>query len=163
MTCCSREQMKFSEEQLVDCDKVDQGCNGGDMGQAFDWIKQNGGVCDEDDYPYQGMWPPFKTCSQTCSVIGGTQVMEWKQVDSTDGALTAALAEVGPIAVAIEADQVAFQFYSSGVLTAACGSSLDHGVLLVGYGTAEDGTNYWWVFLVRVVCRTRDSRCVGGI
>lgn len=134
--------MKFSEEQLVDCDKVDQGCFGGDMGQAFDWIKDNGGVCAEEDYPYAGLWPPIKTCETTCSVVEGTEVKEWAQVDATDEALMEALSEVGPVAIAIEADKMEFQFYSSGVFSAACGNNLDHGVLVVGYGT-EDGMDFW--------------------
>lgn len=67
-------QTKFSEEQLVDCDKTDKGCFGGDMGQAFDWIKENGGVCTEEDYPYAGLWPPFKTCTTTCTPVEGTEV-----------------------------------------------------------------------------------------
>lgn len=67
--------MKFSEEQLVDCDKSDSGCLGGDMGMAFDWIKDNGGVCKEDDYPYAGFWPPIKTCATTCDVVEGTEVI----------------------------------------------------------------------------------------
>ncbi|CAN0310310.1 unnamed protein product, partial [Ectocarpus sp. 8 AP-2014] len=137
--------VKFSEEQLVDCDKVDKGCFGGDMEQAFDWIKENGGVCPEDEYPYVGLWPPFKTCATTCMPIEGSQVKEWAQVKATDEALMTALATVGPIAIAIEADQMAFQFYSDGVYTAPCGDKLDHGVLAVGYGTWEDGTDYWKV------------------
>lgn len=140
----SKQLAKFSEEQLVDCDKVDQGCLGGDMGQAFDWIKDNGGVCAEEDYPYAGLWPPFKTCATTCEVVEGTEVKEWAQIDATDEALMEALARVGPVAIAIEADQTAFQFYSSGVFTAPCGDKLDHGVLVVGYGT-EDGTDFWKV------------------
>merc|ERR1719191_1181525 len=50
-----------------------------------------------------------------------------------------------PVSVAIEADQKSFQSYGGGVLTAECGAKLDHGVLLVGYGTATDGTKYWKV------------------
>ena len=50
-----------------------------------------------------------------------------------------------PVAVAIEADTKYFQFYSGGVLTSSsCGTTLDHGVLTVGYGT-ENGINYWLV------------------
>merc|ERR1712170_156928 len=49
-----------------------------------------------------------------------------------------------PVSIAIEADKSIFQLYRSGVLTGLCGSSLDHGVLAVGYGT-EDGKDYWLV------------------
>tara|TARA_B110000285_G_C14526320_1_gene338848 strand:- start:46 stop:318 length:273 start_codon:yes stop_codon:yes gene_type:complete len=48
--------------------------------------------------------------------------------------MRAALAK-GPVSVAIEADQMAFQSYTSGVITSGCGTNLDHGVLAVGYGT----------------------------
>ena len=50
----------------------------------------------------------------------------------------------GPVSVAIEADQMAFQGYTGGVITSGCGEQLDHGVLAVGYGT-EDGTDYFLV------------------
>jgi hypothetical protein len=51
----------------------------------------------------------------------------------------------GPVSIAIEADHQAFQFYKGGVMKKACGTRLDHGVLLVGYGTASDGTKFWKV------------------
>lgn len=43
-----------------------------------------------------------------------------------------------------QADQMAFQLYKGGVLSKTCGTKLDHGVLVVGYGT-EDGKDYWLV------------------
>ena len=49
-----------------------------------------------------------------------------------------------PVSIAIEADQKDFQLYTSGVFTGTCGTKLDHGVLIAGYGI-EDGEKYWLV------------------
>merc|ERR1712048_1485023 len=84
------------------------------------------------------------TCksSYTTAVPRGG-VTGYKDV-SSESALLNAVSTVGPISVAIEADQSSFQYYSSGVLTGSCGTSLDHGVLAVGFGTSG-GTDYWKV------------------
>merc|ERR1711991_928945 len=60
------------------------------------------------------------------------------------GDLVDAVGNVGPVSVAIEADQMSFQLYSKGVLTGNCGKNLDHGVLAVGFGT-DGSTDYWKV------------------
>jgi len=130
----------FSEQELVDCDTVDQGCNGGLMDNAFGWIQKNGGLCQETGYAYTGS-------KGTCSKASCDQVAlapQHTDVAQTEAALAAAVAQQ-PVSIAIEADQSGFQFYSTGVFTGTCGTQLDHGVLVVGYGVYSDGNKYWKV------------------
>jgi C1A family cysteine protease len=77
-------------------------------------------------------------------VLAVGDVVKHTDVDATEMALEAAVAQQ-PVSVAIEADQAVFQHYTGGILTNdACGSSLDHGVLAVGYGV-DNGQKYWKV------------------
>lgn len=128
----------FSEQELVSCDTVDQGCNGGLMDSAFEFIHKNQGICKESDYPYTGQ---RAACNTSCKPVPGSTVLSYQDIEHTEEALMEAVTKQ-PVAVAIEADQLAFQFYKKGVLTGACGSNLDHGVLLTGYGVM-DNTKYW--------------------
>lgn len=132
--------VSLSEQQLVDCSGSagNQGCNGGLMDDAFGWIKTNGGLCSEAAYPYTGTDGTCHACTSIASVASFTDV-----TPNNDAALTAAVAQQ-PVSIAVEADQSSFQFYSSGVMTAACGTSLDHGVLAVGYDSGAS-TPYWKV------------------
>merc|ERR1711976_331843 len=96
----------------------------------------------ESSYPYTARDGSCKTSGWTTAVpVGG--VTGYKDISNEAGLLDA-VTNVGPISVAIEADQMSFQGYSSGVLTGNCGTQLDHGVLAVGFGT-ESGTPYWKV------------------
>jgi C1A family cysteine protease len=142
--------LSFSEQQLVDCDNFknggrDLGCNGGQMDNAFKWINKNGGLCSESSYPYvSGETTETGTCTKTCSVISTSQVKSYVDVEaSSDEQMMIAVAQQ-PVSVAIEADQRSFQLYKSGVFTDDCGTKLDHGVLVVGYGTM-DGEDYYLV------------------
>jgi len=131
----------FSEQQLVDCSKNgNMGCNGGLMDYAFKYIETNPLML-EGDYQYTAR---DGTCKYVASK-GVGKVKSYKDVsrDSTGSQLKAALAK-GPVSVAIEADQFAFQGYTGGVITKGCGTNLDHGVLAVGYGT-ESGQDYFLV------------------
>lgn len=135
--------VSLSEQQLVSCDKTDNGCGGGMMDNAFAWIKNNGGICTESSYPYESSSGTAPSCTSSCSaavtITGHTDVSE-----NDEDALANAVAQ-NPVSVAIEADQSVFQLYESGVLTdSSCGTSLDHGVLVVGYGT-DSGKQYWKV------------------
>merc|ERR1712151_1461000 len=132
----------LSEQQFVDCDKKDSGCSGGLMDTAFKYAENNA-ICTEQSYSYKGRASSCKASS--CSVgIPKGGVTGFKDVASDDDqALMDAVAK-GPVSIAIEADKSAFQLYRSGVLSATCGTNLDHGVLAVGYGT-ENGQDYWLV------------------
>jgi C1A family cysteine protease len=129
----------LSEQQLVDCagSSGNQGCNGGLMDYAFTWISKNG-ICAEGDYKYVGR---DQTCKKGCKSVG--KIKSYTDVQQgSEPQLQAAVAKQ-PVSVAIEADQSAFQFYSGGVFSAACGTQLDHGVLAVGYSTS--GSQPYWI------------------
>jgi C1A family cysteine protease len=135
--------VSLSEEDLVQCDKNgDQGCQGGLMDNAFEWIEKNG-ICSEEDYPYTSGSGTTGTCQKGCTPVA--TLTGFKDVPAEDeDALLAAIAKQ-PVSVAIEADKSAFQLYKSGVLDSAlCGKQLDHGVLAVGYGT-DGGKDYYKV------------------
>jgi C1A family cysteine protease len=134
--------LSFSEQQLVDCSTSygNQGCDGGLMDYAFEYSAAKGNE-QEATYPYTGVDGTCKyNAAQTTKVCTGhTDVTQ----DNSVALLTAAA--VQPISVAIEADQPVFQLYTGGVITSAsCGTSLDHGVLVVGWGTSGS-TPYWIV------------------
>jgi len=133
--------VSLSEQDLMDCSKPEgnESCEGGLMDDAFEYVIKAGGICSEAEYPYKEK--DETTCNSKCTKVA--QISGYKDVGKTEAALKAAVAQQ-PVAVAIEADQDAFQFYSSGVLTGTCGKQLDHGVLAVGYGTLS-GQDYWKV------------------
>lgn len=138
--------ISFSEQQLVDCDNFkhggkDHGCNGGLMDNAFSWIHKNGGLCSEETYPYISQSGDTQACQTTCALVPKSQIQSWVDVQPTDQALMTAIAQQ-PVSIAIEADQRDFQLYESGVFTGKCGTTLDHGVLVVGYGTENNNDFY---------------------
>jgi len=123
----------LSEQQFVDCDKKgSDGCQGGDMATAFQWGESQN-LATEDSYPYTATDGSCKTSGFTTAIPSGG-VTGYKNVDQSTEALKSAI-NVGPVSVAIEADQMSFQLYSGGILSSGCGTNLDHGVLAVGYGS----------------------------
>ena len=139
--------VSLSEEQLVECatgiSYGSHGCNGGQMEGAFKYAISNG-MCTEADYPYTSGTGKSGSCqSSSCSPVA--EFSSCSDVKPNDQiSLKGAVAQQ-PVSIAIEADTRAFQSYSSGVITgSACGTKLDHGVLIVGYGE-ENGTKYWLV------------------
>lgn len=132
--------ISLSEQQLVDCSRRygNLGCNGGLMDSAFEYAIDTG-MCSESAYPYTASVGTCHTCTTVTKIVKCSDVPANNQV-----ALKEAVTK-GPVSIAIEADTAIFQSYSKGVITsAACGTNLDHGVLIVGYGI-QDNIKYWLV------------------
>ncbi|KAL1362238.1 hypothetical protein AAHE18_03G065500 [Arachis hypogaea] len=134
------ELVSLSEQQLVDCDhecdpdqpgSCDKGCNGGLMNSAFEYILKSGGIMREEDYPYKGS--DRGTCKFNKTMIAAS-VANFSVVSLDEDQIAANLVKNGPLAVAINA--VFMQTYIGGVSCPyICSKRLDHGVLLVGYGS----------------------------
>uniref|UniRef100_A0A4W3K6D6 Cathepsin L1-like n=1 Tax=Callorhinchus milii TaxID=7868 RepID=A0A4W3K6D6_CALMI len=130
--------ISLSEQYLMDCSQSvgNHGCNGGSSIHSLLFIKEKG-INSEESYPYTTFHLYLYSCGRT--PFGRTQ---WE--DSAD--LAAAVATVGPIAVGFDAGRASFMFYKSGIYyDEACSKTvMDHGLLVVGYGT-EAGEPYWIV------------------
>ena len=132
----------LAEQQLVDCatgvSYGSHGCSGGQMEGAFKYVIEHG-QCSLASYPYTAKDGSCKTCSAVAHLSSCSDVKPNDQIS-----LKGAVAQQ-PVSIAIEADTRYFQSYSGGVLTStSCGTNLDHGVLIVGYGE-ENGQKYWLV------------------
>jgi len=132
----------LSEQELIDCSKAEgnQGCNGGLMDDAFEYVEKEGGLCSEKEYPYEAKTERIcraSRCGTKYDAISGYK--DVKADSMTD--LAAAVAE-GPVSIAVDAAGTTWQFYKKGIVESRCGTSLDHGVLAVGYGT--DGSSEFW-------------------
>ena len=137
------ESVSLSEQQLVDCSGAEgnQGCNGGLMDYGFQYIIDNHGITMESNYPYtakDGTCNKQKASNVAATLSGFTDVPT-----NSELALMTAVSHQ-PVSVAVEADQSVFQLYSGGVMSGSCGTNLDHGVLVVGYGTLNN-QDYWLV------------------
>merc|ERR1719240_1718063 len=132
----------LSEQQLVDCAGGvygNHGCNGGLMDNAFNYVQQYG-MMSESSYSYLGQNGTcrFRSDNVVSHIKSHTDVPQ-----KSPSHLMQAVSQQ-PVSIAINANPI--QFYSSGVFSDSCGDQLDHGVLLVGYGTdATTGQKFWKV------------------
>lgn len=134
--------VSLSEQELVDCATAEgnQGCNGGLMDYAFEYIISNKGLCKESAYTYKAK---DGTCVKS-KCTSAVTITGYKDVPAKDELQLQAAVAQQPVSVAVDAQGADWQFYSGGVIGKGCGTELDHGVLAVGYGTLN-GTPYWIV------------------
>jgi len=129
----------LAPQQIVDCDKRDGGCNGGDTPSAYQYVISAGGMDTEESYPY-------KAVNQQCHFNKDdveVTISSFKYATRTknEEEMKEATATVAPLSICVDAQP--WQFYSSGVMMRSqCGTSLDHCVQIEGYDTSAS-TPYW--------------------
>jgi len=139
---------QLSEEELVQCaHSAGRGCLGGEMQAAYSWIlnSQNGFVDNRIDYPYSSGNGQTGKCQKGAlkhdrgRLSGAVSINYFENVD--EDLMREAVAKVGPLSVGINARYL--HHYKGGILDPeVCTSSLNHGVVIVGYGI-ENNTPYW--------------------
>lgn len=144
--------VSLSEQQLVDCSATygNNGCNGGLMDNAFEYILKNGGLDTEESYPYHA---DQERCHFSTKNIGSlcSGFIDIPQGD--EKSLKEAVATAGPVSIAIDVTEDKFMLYKDGVFVDdECGNepnTLNHGVLIVGYGSetvfGHKHKDYWIV------------------
>ena len=132
----------LSTQELVDCDKRNNGCNGGIFDGAFAYAVKSG-LSLEVNYPYKGKQgickvPASKTkyrlasftyCSNYTSDKMCTEEIAYKNLSK------------GPTAVGIDGSVI--QLYKSGIFSGGCEED-NHAVVVVGWGSSF-GQEYWIV------------------
>jgi KDEL-tailed cysteine endopeptidase len=109
------------------------------MGYSYNYAVAKGGLCAESSYPYTAT---TGSCKTTCKRIA--TVKSSSSVTANNDAAMEAAVRTRPLAVAVQATEPGFQFYSSGVFTGSCGASVDHAVIVYGYDTdPASGLRYW--------------------
>lgn len=139
MQIATGELLSLSEQELVDCSTSygNHGCNGGLMDYGFQYVIDHK-IERESDYTYTAR--NGKCHSQATLATG--HITSFRDVKQNGCAQLETAAAAGPVSVAIDANNI--MYYQTGVFTSYCGTGLDHGVTLVGYGV-HNGQDYWLV------------------
>ncbi|XP_060584205.1 cathepsin L-like, partial [Ruditapes philippinarum] len=141
--------VSLSEQNIIDCTDnskyLNKGCKGGLMDHAFRYIIDNSGIDTEKSYPYREQ---VGRCKFSKSTIGAT-VRSYQDIlpRGDECQLKIAVGSVGPVSVGVDASGLLFKLYSHGVFDNSwCSSTrLNHGMLIVGYGSDSDGNDYWLI------------------
>jgi len=127
----------LSIQQILDCcpdtnqTDICNGCGGSNYDPLFHYAIQYGTET-EDDYPYTAT---DNTCKYDSTKVVA-RISDYGSIDQGDeDEFTRVLAENSPVALAIDASQSSFMFYSGGIYSdPKCTTNIDHGIMAIGYG-----------------------------
>eukprot|EP00698_Gefionella_okellyi_P020760 TRINITY_DN656_c0_g1_i2.p1 TRINITY_DN656_c0_g1~~TRINITY_DN656_c0_g1_i2.p1 ORF type:complete len:613 (+),score=84.62 TRINITY_DN656_c0_g1_i2:180-1841(+) len=137
----------LSPEDLVSCDTTDDGCQGGQLQNAWNFMAKKGVVSDAC-FPYSAGDGDAPACQKSCS-NGGSWTPYFVQEGSVTtvsdvASIQTAIMQTGPVEASFTVYQD-FMSYSSGVYQHTSGSELGgHAVKIVGWGESN-GTPYWMI------------------
>ncbi|CAL9232449.1 unnamed protein product [Arabidopsis halleri] len=136
------ELVTLSEQDLINCNKENNGCGGGKVETAYEFIMNSGGLGTDNDYPYKAL---NGVCNDRLKENNKNVMIDgYENLPANDeSALMKAVAHQ-PVTAVVDSSSREFQLYASGVFDGTCGTNLNHGVVVVGYGT-ENGRDYWIV------------------
>lgn len=131
----------LAPQQIVDCDRSDGGCNGGDPPTAYQYVINAPGMEPERDYPYRAV---NGRCAYNRADVYAT-ITGWRYATEShnEDQMRDNLVNWGPLSICVDAQP--WQHYTGGIMTASqCGNNLDHCVLATGYDVSA-ATPYWIV------------------
>lgn len=133
--------LDLSEQQLIDCDKKDHGCNGGSMDFAFQYMTKNP-VCSLNKYKYEAK---SELCKIQKGCDDGVKIKDFCNIQPFNETELMKAVSQQPVSVGINADSLHFRLYKSGIFDYdECSNVINHGVLVVGYGNDWlSGKPYW--------------------
>merc|ERR1711915_58398 len=134
----------FSEQQILDCSESagNKGCEGGMMMDAYDYLKDAGGIQGESAYPYTGQVGDCKFHKENATAaVSGYKMVKMGSEDD----LEETVATVGPVSCLIDGSLESFKDYTGGFYADnRCNSTnLNHGILVVGYSNV--GMKSYWI------------------
>jgi len=131
--------LNLAMQQLVDCDTMSNGCNGGNPPNAYQYVMEAGGIDSYGAYPYTG-------ANGACRFNPGAvaaRVTNWGYITTVDNEedMLAWTYTYGPPSICVDATE--WQYYRGGIVSTGCGNSLDHCVQITGWITS--GSTAWTV------------------
>ena len=133
----------LSEQQMVDCagSYGNYGCDGGWMGNAYRYVRDIGGQMSSSAYPYVAS---AQACRFSAAQVV-SKVIAWYDIAKNDCLGLLRRLSTSPVAVGLDANTM--MFYKSGVFsdTSCNPNAINHGVVVVGYGTDSLTKKNFWI------------------
>eukprot|EP01038_Epipyxis_sp_PR26KG_P005639 gene5639-7785_t len=132
----------LSVQQIVSCDKIDYGCDGGNTETAYDYVIAAGGLTTSSNYPYTSYYDVTGLCLYGDTITKEVSVDRYyslvlNDAEATETNMMAYVVSTGPISVCLDAED--WSSYTSGIVS-SCGKDVDHCVQAVGVNVPG---GYW--------------------